>query len=49
MRHFLRGGVDIIAIKELAVGLVTFHPVISSDIGSIFYIHLFLVSTDAYG
>lgn len=45
MRHFLRSGVDIIAIKELAVGLVTFHPVISSDIGSIFYIHLFLVST----
>ena len=45
MRHFLRGGIDIVAIKELAVGLVTFQPVISADIGSIFYIHLFLVCT----
>ena len=44
MRHFLRGGIDIVAIKELAVGLVTFHPVINTDIGAIFYIHLFLVS-----
>jgi nitrate reductase gamma subunit len=45
MRHFLRGGIDIVSIKQLAVGLVTFSPVISSEIGSIFYIHLFLVST----
>jgi nitrate reductase gamma subunit len=45
MRHFLRDGIDIVAIKELAVGLVTFHPTISADIGSIFYIHLFLVCT----
>jgi nitrate reductase gamma subunit len=44
MRHFLRGGIDIVAIKQLAVGLVTFQPVINTDIGSIFYIHLFLVS-----
>ncbi len=45
MRFFLRSGVDIVSIKELAVGLVTFHPTVSPDIGSIFYIHLFLVST----
>jgi len=45
MRHFLRGGIDIVAIKELAVGLATFHPVINTEIGSIFYIHLFLVSS----
>lgn len=45
MRQFLRAGIDIAAIKELAVGLVTFQPVISGDIGSIFYIHLFLVCT----
>ena len=45
MRHFLRDGIDIVTIKQLAVGLVTFSPVISSEIGSIFYIHLFLVST----
>ncbi len=45
MRHFLRDGIDIVAIKELAVGLVTFHPVINTQIGAIFYIHLFLVCT----
>ncbi len=45
MRHFLRGGIDIVAIKQLAVGLVTFSPVINGEIGSIFYIHLFLVSS----
>ncbi len=43
MRMFLRTDVDIIAIKRLAVGLVTFSPAITSDISSIFYIHLFLV------
>ena len=43
MRMFLREGVDIVAIKQLGVGLATFQPVISSDIGAIFYIHLFLV------
>ncbi|MGL1930642.1 MAG: sulfate reduction electron transfer complex DsrMKJOP subunit DsrM [Desulfotalea sp.] len=44
MRYLLRTDVDIIAIKELAVGLVTFAPVITGDIAGIFYIHLFLVS-----
>ncbi len=44
MRFFLRAGIDVMAIKELAIGLVTFQPTISADIGSIFYIHLFLVS-----
>ena len=43
MRFFLRADVDITAIKRLAVGLVTFQPVIVADIGSIFYVHLFLV------
>ena len=45
MRFFLRTDVDINAIKQLAVGLVTFHPTISTDIGAIFYAHLFLVCT----
>jgi nitrate reductase gamma subunit len=45
MRFFLRDGIDIVAIKQLALGLVTFQPVISGDIGAIFYIHLFLVCT----
>ena len=44
MRFFLRTDIDIIAIKRLAVGLVTFQPTIIGDIGVIFYIHLFLVS-----
>ncbi len=45
MRFFLRDGIDITAIKRLAVGLVTFQPAIIGDIGAIFYIHLFLVCT----
>jgi nitrate reductase gamma subunit len=36
--------VDIVGIKELAIGLVTFHPVISENISGAFYIHIFLVS-----
>ncbi|HFQ90183.1 MAG TPA: menaquinol oxidoreductase [Desulfobulbus sp.] len=44
MRFFLRTHIDIIAIKRLAVGLVTFQPAITTDIGAIFYVHLFLVS-----
>ncbi len=45
MRFFLRTNVDITAIKQLAVGLVTFHPTIVNEISSLFYVHLFLVST----
>jgi nitrate reductase gamma subunit len=44
MRYFLRTNIDIINIKNLAMGLVTFSPVINVKIGAIFYIHLFLVS-----
>ncbi len=43
MRYYLR--VDIIAIKQLTVGLATLSPTITGEIGSIFYIHLFLVCT----
>jgi len=43
MRYFLRTNIDIINIKNLAMGLVTFSPVIGAKIGAIFYIHLFLV------
>jgi nitrate reductase gamma subunit len=45
MRYFIRTDIDIVNIKQLAVGLVTFQPVIGAKIGSIFYIHLFLVCT----
>lgn len=43
MRYFLRTNIDIVTIKELAVGLVTFSPTIGAKLGAIFYIHLFLV------
>ncbi|MBW2030617.1 MAG: sulfate reduction electron transfer complex DsrMKJOP subunit DsrM [Deltaproteobacteria bacterium] len=36
--------VEVVKVKELALGLVTFHPTIPEGIGAIFYIHLFLVS-----
>ena len=43
MRYFLR--VDIVAIKQLTVGLATFSPMLGGQIGSIFFIHLFLICT----
>jgi nitrate reductase gamma subunit len=43
MRYFDK--VDLINIKELAIGLFTFKPAIPSGIGVIFFIHLFLVSS----
>jgi len=43
MRYFTR--VDVINIKQLAVGLATLHPSIAGDISPIFYVHIFLVST----
>jgi len=43
MRYFLRADIDIVNIKQLAVGLVTLQPTIGADIGAIFFIHLFLV------
>jgi hypothetical protein len=44
MRYFLRTDMDNIKIRNLAMGLVTFSPVIGAKIGTIFYIHLSLVS-----
>jgi nitrate reductase gamma subunit len=41
MRYFFR--TDIVAVKELAIGLVTLHPKLSANLSSLFYIHLFLV------
>jgi len=35
---------DIVGIKELAMGLVTFHPTIPPGISYLFYVHLFFVS-----
>lgn len=44
MRYFFK--VDMVAVKELTLGLASFHPVIPKEpIGLIFYVHLFLVSS----
>jgi nitrate reductase gamma subunit len=41
-RYFIR--VDITKVKQLAMGLISFHPVVPEGIGVMFFIHLFLVS-----
>jgi len=41
MRYFVK--VDIVAVKELALGLATLKPKVVPGIGVIFYMHLFLV------
>lgn len=43
MRYFLK--TDIVGIKQITMGLITFKPVVPEGIGIIFYTHLFLVST----
>jgi nitrate reductase gamma subunit len=42
MRYFFRE--DLLSIKELVIGLFTFHPFVPTGLGILFYIHLFLVS-----
>jgi len=42
MRLFYK--VDIVGVKELAMGMLTFHPTIPEGVGLPFYIHLFLAS-----
>jgi len=42
MRHFVK--VDVIAVKELTMGLVSFHPAVPEGIGVVFFVHLFFVS-----
>ncbi|WP_088186435.1 menaquinol oxidoreductase [Desulfosporosinus sp. FKA] len=37
--------VDIVSVKELSMGLVTFSPFIPMNVGSILFIHIFLVSS----
>ena len=36
--------IDVVAAKELTMGLVTFHPTIPEGLASIFYVHVFFVS-----
>ena len=42
MRYFTR--IDTVAVKQLALGLVTFSPVIPKEVGPLFFIHLFLLA-----
>jgi nitrate reductase gamma subunit len=42
MRHFYK--VDLVRVKELTMGLVSFHPTVPEGLGFIFFAHLFFVS-----
>jgi nitrate reductase gamma subunit len=42
MRHFYK--VDLVRVKELTIGLVSFHPSVPEGLGFIFFAHLFFVS-----
>jgi nitrate reductase gamma subunit len=42
MRHFYK--VDVVAAKELTMGLISFQPVVPEGIGFLFFAHLFFVS-----
>ena len=42
MRYFTR--VDLLAVKQLALGLVTLRPAVPEGIGLAFYVHVFFVS-----
>jgi len=42
MRYFFM--VDLVSVKVLTLGLVHFSPVVPEGIGTIFYVHIFLVS-----
>jgi len=42
MRYFTRQ--DVVAIKQLAMGLVTFSPVVPASVSALFFVHLFLLS-----
>jgi nitrate reductase gamma subunit len=42
MRYFTR--IDVERVKELALGLATFTPVIPPEVGSVFFVHLLLLS-----
>ncbi len=43
MRYFFR--VNVIGVKELVMGLIAFKPHVPAGIGTLFFIHLFLIAT----
>ena len=42
MRYFTK--VHIVAVKQFAIGLVTFSPILPQEMGALFYVHLVLLS-----
>ncbi len=42
LRHFIK--TDVVGVKELGMGLLSFSPVSSPDLHYLFYVHLFLVT-----
>jgi nitrate reductase gamma subunit len=42
MRYFFRQ--DVVAIKQVALGLVSLSPVVPASVGALFFVHLFLLS-----
>jgi nitrate reductase gamma subunit len=42
MRYFYK--VDVVAVKEMTMGLVSFSPVVPEGIGLVFFVHVFFVS-----
>ncbi len=42
MRYFVRE--DVVAVKQLAIGIVTFHPQVPKEVGALVFVHLFLLS-----
>lgn len=42
MRYFAR--IDAVAVKQLAMGLATFSPVVPAEVGPLFFVHFFLLS-----
>ena len=43
MRYFFK--VDVVSVKTFTMGLVSFNPKIVPAVGTLFYVHLFLIST----
>lgn len=43
MRYFIK--VQIVAVKQFAIGLVTFSPILPQEMGALFYVHVVLLST----
>jgi nitrate reductase gamma subunit len=42
MRYFIK--TDVMEVKRLALGIVTFHPVVPEGVGAVFFMHFFLLS-----